>query len=404
MEISGIVAEYNPFHNGHLFHLNETRKKCQSDGVIAVISGNFTQRGEPAVFDKWTRARMALSQGVDLVLELPSVFAVRSAGYFAKGAVETLAACGIVYYLSCGVESKNPESLKTLAEFLSAETPEFKDKLLSHLKEGLSYPVAQQKTLQELKIPGCNDLDLPNNTLAVEYQKTICQENLSLKPVFITRNGGYRDEKLPDQKMQFASATAIRNTLISGSDLWKQHVPEEVIRLVLEGARSELTPMTTDCFSQMLLLLLRRSAPEEVKKITEISEGLENRILQSALKAQSFDELCELVKSKRYPYSRIQRTCLHLLLNFTKDYEFLHPEYIRVLGFNETGQKILKEMKSKAELPVLIRPARQQNQLTDTGKTMFRMDCRATDVYMLGYSLPSLRKGGLDLTKLPIKL
>ena len=404
MKVSGIVAEYNPFHNGHLYHLNETRKKCQSDGIVAVISGNFTQRGEPAVFDKWTRAEMALRSGVDLVLELPTVFAVRSAGYFAQGAVETLAATGVIDQLSCGVESKDPSSLKNLAEFLSHETPEFQERLLAHLKEGISYPAAQQKALQDLNIVGCNDLDRPNNILAVEYQKTIYKQNLSIDPVFISRNGDYRDSRLPDSKSQYASATAIRSTMMPGSVLWKRHVPNTVADIIMDKELSGSDPMTTNHFSQMLLMLLRRSTAEELSRITEFSEGLENRMIHASYQAQSFNELCNLVKSKRYPYSRIQRSCIHLLLNFTKDYEFNHPEYLRVLGFNKTGQKILKEMKTKSELPVLIRPARQQNELTKAGKKMFQLDCRATDIYMLAYQLLALRNGGLDLTKLPVQV
>ena len=225
MQITGIVAEYNPFHNGHQYHIGQTKALQESDGIIAVMSGNFTQRGEAAVFDKWTRAEMALRCGVDLVLELPVAFAVRSAGYFAKGAVLSLAATGVVSHLSCGVESRSTNQLQQLAQFLSNETPQYQQVLQQYLQQGLSYPSARQKALSALHIDGAEQLQTPNNILALHYLQTIEQESLPITPVFISRLGDYNDTAIPQVSQGFASASAIRRLLCQENSLWQEQVP-----------------------------------------------------------------------------------------------------------------------------------------------------------------------------------
>lgn len=404
MQITGIVAEYNPFHNGHLYHIEQTKTLQQTDGIVAVMSGNFTQRGTAAIFDKWTRAKMALSCGVDLVLELPTAFSVRSAGYFASGAVQTLAATGVVQTLSCGVESQQIDVLQQLAQFLSQEPPHFQAALQQHLQLGLSYPAARQKALEQLQIDGAQLLQSPNNILALHYLQTIQQEHLPMEPLLISRKGTYHDDEVPPISQGFASASAVRKLLLEEQSLWQTQVPGPVTDIIHRQIQQGYLPMQNEQFTQILFALLRRSTPEELRLILEMQEGLENRIYSAAQQTDTLEELCYAVKSKRYTYTRIQRTLIHLLLNMTQQMDWHTPQYLRVLGFNSTGQKVLKEMKRKAQLPILIRPARQRRQLSETGQQMLALDCRATNLYTMGYALSFLRKTNLDFLRGPVQV
>ncbi len=411
MQAIGIVAEYNPFHNGHQYHIQQTKAQlANADGVIAVMSGNFTQRGEPALFDKWTRAQCALLGGVDLVLELPTTFATRSAGYFARGAVLTLAATGIVSHLSCGVEAF-PEYdmaslLQKIAVVLADEPIEYQQILQEYVRQGMAYPMARQKALQDLQIPGVEQLYTPNNILALEYLQNIVMEHLSMTPILIPRAGNYHEEQIPADKNQFASATAIRKLLWEENLSWQAQMPKLSAQTLMQQLNEGYTPMHMDRFFHQLLFLLRRSTPVELETIIEVTEGLENRIYDAAQQTDlsTIHDLCMHIKSKRYTYTRIQRTLLHILLNFTEQYTAKEPAYIRVLGFNATGQKMLKEIKKTAELPILIRPARQRNELTPQGQKLLALDIRATNLYYMGQLNPALHKANLDLLRMPVQI
>ena len=409
MQTIGIVAEYNPFHCGHQYHIAQSKLQCpEADGIIAVMSGNFTQRGEPAIFDKWTRTKAALQGGADLVLELPTAFATRSAGYFARGAVLTLAATGIVSHLSCGVENTPQQdmayTLQQIAALLADEPEPYREALQHSIGEGMAYPQARQKALQELHISGAELLDTPNNILALEYLQNIVSDNLPITPLLIPRAGNYHAEHIPTDAKQFASATAIRKLILEDNRTWQNQMPDLCAQTLSEHLSKAYPPMHIDDFLHPLLFLLRRTTPSELQTMAEMTEGLENRILEAAHRdIHSVNDLCMAIKSKRYTYTRIQRTLLHILLNFTEQYAANEPAYIRVLGFNATGQKLLKEMKKKAQLPVLIRPARQKNELSEQGRKLLDLDVRATNLYYTGYQNPALRKTGLDYTILPIQ-
>ena len=409
MQTIGIVAEYNPFHYGHQYHIEQSKLQCpEADGIIAVMSGNFTQRGEPAIFDKWTRTKAALQGGADLVLELPTAFATRSAGYFARGAVLTLAATGIVSHLSCGVENTPQQdmayTLQQIAALLADEPEPYREALQHSIGEGMAYPQARQKALQELHISGAELLDTPNNILALEYLQNIVSDNLPITPLLIPRAGNYHAEHIPTDAKQFASATAIRKLILEDNRTWQNQMPDLCAQTLSEHLSKAYPPMHIDDFLHPLLFLLRRTTPSELQAMAEMTEGLENRILEAAHRdIHSVNDLCIAIKSKRYTYTRIQRTLLHILLNFTEQYAANEPAYIRVLGFNATGQKLLKEMKKKAQLPVLIRPARQKNELSEQGRKLLDLDVRATNLYYTGYQNPALRKTGLDYTILPIQ-
>ena len=411
MQAVGIVAEYNPFHNGHKYHIDQTKAQLpDTDGVIAVMSGNFTQRGEPAIFDKWTRAQAALYGGADLVLELPTVFATRSAGYFAKGAVLTLASTGVVSHLSCGVESSDSfdmlKALQRISQVLAEEPLQYRSYLYDNLAEGMSYPAARQAALIRYGIAEAEWLDTPNNILALEYLQTITKHNLSIAPMFIPRAGVYHSDCLPQDQLQFASATAIRKHILQKDSAWRTHMPEHSAQLLQECLEKDIPPMQIENFVQILLFLLRRSSSQELCNIVDMIEGIENRIYDAAQRDNIYtmDDLCMAIKSKRFTYTRIQRTLLHILLGFTTVYEAKEPEYIRVLGFNATGQKLLKEMKKKAQLPILIRPARQKNELSLKGQKLLELDIRATNLYFTGYTNPNKRTMNLDLLQTPVQV
>ena len=404
MQAIGIVAEYNPFHNGHQYHIEEAKAQTQADGVIAVMSGNFTQRGEAAVFDKWTRAELALTSGADLVLELPAAFAVRSAAYFASGAVQTLAATGICPYLSCGVETENTADLTHLAAYLAEEPAEYQNTLQEYLQTGLSFPQARQKALETQNISGADIISQPNNILALHYLETIHRCGLSMKPLMITRRGQYHDSSLPSDSSAFASASAIRKLLMQQNSSWEEQVPEPVARLMKTHMHKGFAPMQMELFAPAIFTLLRRSTPEELSEILEISEGLEHRIYDAAFQTETLDDLCAAIKSKRYTYTRIQRTLCHLLLNMKQDMAFNTPQYIRVLGFTETGQKLLKAMKKTAQLPVIMRPARQRGLLNTDAQHMLTLDTRATSLYMTAYPSAIRPKANLDLLQMPVKV
>ncbi len=411
MQAVGVVAEYNPFHKGHQYHIAETRKQLpDADGVIVVMSGNFTQRGEPALFDKWTRAHAALLGGADLVVELPTAFATRSAGYFARGAVLTLAATGVVSHLSCGAESDPAQNTQQLlqqtASFLAKEPTAYKQALQTFLNNGVSFPTARLQALQACGVAGADLLTGPNNILALEYMQTIAQESLTLTPLLIARAGQYHADTVPTDSQQFASATAIRNLILHHDDSWQHHIPETSAQVLLNHMQDGYPPMQADAFNQILLFLLRRTTPEQLREIIEISEGLEHRIYDAAHddSVHTIADLCCVIKSKRFTYTRMQRTLLHILLNFTHAYEAKEPAYVRVLGFNSTGQKLLKEMKKTAQLPVLIRPAKQRNTLSELGHTLFALDQRATNLYYTGYTNTALHKNNLDYIRLPVQI
>ncbi len=404
MQAIGVVAEYNPFHNGHQYHIAQTKNMQTADGIIAVMSGNFTQRGEAAVFDKWTRAEMALHCGVDLVLELPTAFATRSAGYFASGAVQILASTGIVDHISCGVESANPAELEHLSSYLAAEPEEYQAALQTQLQQGVSFPRARQNALEQLQIAGVDQLQLPNNILAFHYLQAIQQYHFGVKPLFISRRGNYNDVSLPLDAHHFASATAIRTLLHEHDSSWMQQVPQAVQQIIQRQIQRGYAPMRMDVFEQPFFTLLRRSTPEQLTELLEINEGLEHRIHEAAHQTDTLNELCMAIKSKRYTYTRVQRSLCHLLLNMTKAMDWDEPQYIRVLGFNSTGQKLLKAMKKTAQLPIIMRPARQRNLLTAQGQQMLALDQRATNLYMMGYASAIRPRTNLDLLQMPVQV
>ena len=352
--VVGIVAEYNPFHKGHLLHIRRARELCGAQAAVAVLSSNFVQRGEPALADKWMRAQIALAYGADLVLELPVIFSAHNAGVFANGAVDILAASRSVSHLSFGAET--PHCLTdSIIDMILEEPKPFKLSLKKHLDEGFSFVEARSRVADEL-IPGSGSvLAGSNNTLALAYMARVKKKNYKLTPLPVKRAGA---EYNSDELEEISSATAIRRALREGRDGEAfDAVPEESARLLKSALGDGRLCIDHGNWWKLLRAVLLRASPEELRGFAEISEGIEYRMREAALSARSFDEWTDACTSKRYPAGRIRRAAVHAALGFghwfNRAAQRLGPPYIRPLAMNETGRALLHEMKKNAALPIV---------------------------------------------------
>lgn len=423
MKILGIIAEYNPFHNGHLYHLQESKNRTNADGVICVMSTSFLQRGEPALLDKWERTKMALAGGADIVIELPIPYALRSAEFFAFGGVSLLDATGVVKYISFGSESGNLDKLHVLAQILANEPEDLVELIKLHLNHGLSYPSARTRALVDYITQSKLDITLtpeevedltanPNNILGLEYLKAINRLQSPLTPVTIPRvAAGYHDTQITQK---IASATAIRVALaknrLSGGELLDANIAQALPKSSLEIIRAAFAegkgPIFTEDFAPQLLTLIRRARIEDIAALFDVRGGLENRVKEAADQATSIQDLIERIKTKRFTWTRIQRTVFHLLINLTSiECEYFDqlggPQYIRVLGFTPRGQRILSRMKEVARLPIITRMGKLYNHPgTPTPvNRMMEYEILTTNLYSLVTPNPTYRQANRDLTE-----
>lgn len=379
-QAAGIIAEYNPFHNGHLYHLQQTKEKTNLP-IIVIMSGSIMQRGEPALLDKWTRARLAVDNGADLVIELPAAFSLRSAQYFASGAVALLQACGCVSTLSCGTE--NPATdFTALASSLTS--PECSKLLQEKLQQGLSYAAASEQALQKLTGQRIQ-LNTPNDILALEYSKALLKTDI--KPIFIQRQyADYNDTAISGN---IASATAIRQALLTGETAnIAQAVPADV--------NQELIALPYDfAFSRQRLWMLisyrlRMLTPQQIALSCQCSEGLEN-VLKRAESCTSLAEAVAECSGKRYPASRIRRLLLQLLLHHSaENFAQAEPAYLRILAFNEQGRSLLKDIKKNSSLPLLTKLGRDPFRNQSKAFTQqLELDIAVSDLLALLQQRPS---------------
>lgn len=367
MKILGIVAEYNPFHFGHLYHLEVSRAQSMADGVIAVMSGNFVQRGECALFDKFSRAAMALKAGVDLVVELPFLYASSSAEYFAAGAIDLLLDTRIVTSISFGTESSEVSTLKKVADILVEKRAALDHLFRIYSKEGFSYPIAQQKALSHFTTEVIRN---PNDLLALQYVKRLRERNTSLELIRIPRSG----------QSHHQSAGYIRRAAKTGE--WKHLLPDFCLPYV-EG-KTALFP--DDFFEEILFAIL---TSRDLKKVNGMEEGLENLLKENAKTARNFEELLEMTKSKRYTRTRLSRLLFHQLFHVYKsDVEsLLGTNYIRPLAFNETGQEMLRHMKDRSPLPIISNIPRFRG--TKKEESLFSWDLLTSRLYYRKAQLPA---------------
>lgn len=340
MKVLGIIAEYNPLHNGHIYHMEECRKASGADHIVVVMSGDFTQRGEAAVLDKWTRSRLAVENGADLVLELPFAYAVNSAEHFAKGGVGLLDMLGCVTHIGFGAETGDISQLQQIADIISDESDEFRACMKTHMSDGNSYAKARELCVSEmLGAEAAEVMRTPNNILAIEYLKQLKFAKNDIKPVAVNRKGAGYHDTVPDDG--FASATAIRNHLTA--DERRRYVPENVAQALEHGS------MDKDYF-QLIQVRVLGSSADELGRILSVGEGIENRMLDQIRRSSSLDDFVDKLISRRYPRTRIQRMLCQMLVGLT---DFDDEHYARLLAASSKGTALLKKIIKESECPVI---------------------------------------------------
>ena len=387
MNVLGIIAEYNPFHNGHLYHLQESIKKVEPDYTICVMSGDFTQRGEPAMADKWIRSSIAVKNGIDLVLELPFAFACNNAEYFAAGAVDILDRLGCVTHLSFGSEAGELSMLSKAAKYLSKEEEELKKRIKEFANQGISFPKARYEAVKKCMGDSYAEvLKSANNILAVEYMKQLNIIGSKIEPITVTRYGtGYHDK---DSFENFASATAIRHRLNQSSEFQEvfDFLPSktfEVLKNIDRGVNIKFND-----FYQLLLYQILTSESEQLETILSATEGLENRVKKAAIESTDMNSMLKAVLSKRYTHTRISRLLTHILIKMDKEsFRSIlasRANYGRVLAFNEKGASLLKKIKKEElnSIPVLTNINREISKESKEWK-LLQYDITAADVYNL---------------------
>lgn len=413
MKVLGIVAEYNPFHNGHLYHLEQSKAACGADCAVTVMSGNFIQRGEPAIVEKRARAEMALKAGIDLVLELPVVYAMSSAEFFAYAAVKILDSLGAVDYLCFGSESGDLEALDIIADILVREPPEFKETLRITLAAGKSYPSAREAALKAYisERPGSgiqteNIMKNSNDILGIEYLKALKRLNSGIRPLTIKRHGNtYNTANLTGA---FSSATSIRNLIgqdpgtASLKELAGVMPPSSLEILEREFAQGR-GPVFPEAFGSILLSGLRRMTAAEIKDLPYVSEGLENRIKEAAENSLSLEDLLDAVGTRRYTDTRIRRALFSLLTGMTgSEFDSFNeaggPQYIRILGFDDKGRQLLSKARKRAILPVITKAADYKNSSNPLLSRMLEIEAASTDQYVLAFKSAEHGKSGLEFT------
>ena len=349
MRTLGIIAEYNPIHNGHIYQIEKAKLISKADFVVVVMSGDFTQRGEPAIIDKWKRAELACRAGADLVLEMPFLFATSSAEGFAAGGVGILENLGVIDAISFGAESNNMEDLQFLATFLRDEPPEFKAILKKHLDLGLSFPKARELAVNEcLGIDAGAMLKWPNNILAIEYLKHI----VTMTPVAIKRTVSHGDEMLSGADKDHSSATAIRSSIRTGKlDEARRFLPENVYSF-FENYKGEYGGFTENYYNALRSVILR-SSPEELAQVQGMSEGIENKIKKEIRNHSNYEDFASALKSKRFTRTAIDRLMTRTLIGVRNGIEKDTPLYTRVLAFKEDAGRLLKEIRENAGIPVV---------------------------------------------------
>ena len=375
MRTIGIIAEYNPFHSGHRHHIARIREEFGPDcAVAAVMSGNWVQRGDAAVADKWTRTRLALAEGADLVIELPTLWAVSSAETFARAGVALLDAMGCADILSFGSEAGTLAPLEAAAACMDSE--DWHGSLRRALDRGLPFPLARQKAAEELIGPEAGCLRSPNNNLGVEYLRAIRMSGSSLIPHTVPRLGAGHDQQAESTDLHL-SGSDLRDRILRGTN-------EPLTPFLPPESESALRrdPASLSFCTQGVLARLRAMEPEEFSLLPDSGEGLSNKLCSAARVAVDLDGLYALVKSKRYTLARIRRLVLWAFLGLKEADRPETPPYLRVLGFTPAGQQVLRRMKDTARLPVLVKPAHSRR-LEGPARRIFSLEARCTGLYDL---------------------
>lgn len=388
MNVSGIIVEYNPLHNGHLYHINKTKELTNCDALICVMSGNFAQRGIPSSIDKWTKTKMALQNGVDLVIEIPAIYSVSSAEFFSFGSVSLLNSLGIVDNICFGSEHGDINDIYNISNILYQEPTDFKLLLKTYLSKGITYPKARSNALYDYLINSKMDLsnlllddflNSSNNILGIEYCKSLIKLNSSITPYTLKREGAtYNSNVLHSE---FSSATAIRKFVKEKGCLTKLegHVPNSVLTelLNLYSQNYEFT------FEDSMFPYIKHksfTSKNSLVNLPDVSEGLDNRIIKALQHNLSYSSALDDIKSKRYTYTRIARILCQYFIGFdnfdTNRLRSMPCPYARVLGFNSRGKSILKSIKSNSSIPLYTKISKVTNETLE-------LDIQATKAYSI---------------------
>ena len=381
MKVLGIVAEYNPLHNGHLYHINKAKQETGADAVIVVLSGDYVQRGELAVANKWIRAKSAIKNGIDAVFEIPVYACLGNASVYASTAIKLLAATGVIDVISFGSESGNLKELTDIVYNLN--DVRISERISELSKEGCSYPRAREIAYEELF--GCNSheaLSRPNDTLAIEYIKTqlsLKNSNLALHTVK-RESSGY--SAAFDNRMRFQSASGIRQAIRDKIDV-SDFMPEDSFCYMIGNSAIIRDKIDDNLFNLVRYALLNLS-PDEIDEFPQGGEGIGAKLLEAIRTSNSINDLIMVAKSKRYTYTRISRLLMQILLGIKrKDFGEINPGYLRLLAANETGRKLIRKAKKEElnKLPILTNINREAHKLPIFAKKQLLLDIKAADTY-----------------------
>ncbi|MGN9164034.1 nucleotidyltransferase [Tissierellaceae bacterium HCP3S3_D8] len=402
MKVISFIVEYNPFHNGHRYHLEQSIASTNATHTIAIMSGSFVQRGEPSLVDKWTKAKMAIDNGMDLVIELPFIYSCQSAELFAHGAIHIMDSLNIVDNICFGTELDDLHSLDRIAKVLLEEPTEFKEGLRKYLSQGFSFPKARSSALIDYfeynsldQVQDCKViLKQSNNILAIEYLKALHRLRSKIKPVSVKRSGSdYNDISLG---IEFASATGIRKSILeNGLDSIRNYVPYASFQVLSDFDHMYGGFNSIENYYSIFRYLIATCNTNEIEHLFDVDHGLVNRIMQQIERSQDMYSLIDNISTKRYPKTRIQRILIHLLNRLNKD-EIIklykaNPPYIRILGSNDRGFSLIREIEKNSTIPIINKFSDHRKYTDSIMKEFIHYEEKATDIYFLGLNRTMLK-------------
>lgn len=386
MKILGIITEYNPFHNGHIYHIEKSKQITGADYVIAVMSGSFTQQGNISLYDKFKRAKIATENGVDLVIELPTIYSNSSSEYFAKGSISLLNSLNIVDCICFGSESGNINLLSNISNTIINNEENIWNDISYNLKQGISFAKAREQSITKyLDKEEIIEFSKPNNILAIEYLNSLSRLNSKIKPYTITRNSSNFNDNTISKNTIFASATSIRNHIYNKEDLsyLEKFIPEDMLNIICN-----VEPTFNDKLLNILKYKIITNSKENLSNINEITEGLENRIISAISNSNTYNKLIENIKSKRYQMSKIKRMLNNIILNISKEnFEKMYKsneQYAHVLKVSKRGKVLLSNIAKNSSIPLIT--SINDNILTslsDIQKSMINLDILATNIHSI---------------------
>lgn len=384
MNIAGIISEYNPFHNGHRYQIEKIKKELNADGIVCIMSGNFTQRGELSIIDKYKKAQIAVSNGANLVIEIPFVYASSTAEIFASAAVRILNKLGVINYLSFGMEDNTKlNEIKEICNILINESKDYKNNLKKFLDMGISYIEARELSLKELLNSDISFIKSPNNILATEYIKELIKIKSDIIPYPIKRTSSYKSTNSLDK---FLSAYGIREKMFKEEDI-SDFVPINAIKIYSELSYKNKRKLDDYFFAIKTIIMAMES--DDLYKFMDIETGLNNRIYNHIFQDDSINDFLNNVSTKRYTKNRIRRILVHILTDYQKKevdkFKIYTPNYIKILGFDNIGRKIIKEIKNNCDIKIFNNFNKDIYKLEETDIEMIKKNIKADNIYNIDH-------------------